>query len=266
MNRRMFLQSLSALASSALVPTWFCLPSVKRPIDLMPFCRTEPIRFRGKNLHVASPFVQVDDFEETPFTFATDGKVAVRVDADLTLPGLPDKQLPPVANLQWWPDDEQKNGHWLPWPAKYHQLANDSDCPQCDGFGVFPKLGECGLGECGACHGLGWFEIGDYGSFLSHEKKCSACRGSGWAGPVCSHCDGHAIGVFPAIQAVKSCDHVVYIDQKYDTKIRRLPNVRYRFLDGDDKSPIQFAFDGGYGLLMPVARRDAEQRMKDIAK
>lgn len=255
MNRRSFLQSAAALSLSALVPTWFKWPEVAQPINLQAFCAAEPFR----KFDATRPFVQMDVDEARAFTFATDGKIAVRVNANAGLLASPDGKFPPCAGLRWWPDEG--TDAWRPWPKANYLLASDSDCPRCDGYGVYPNQG-----ECEACYGLGNLEDADFWSRVPNHQ-CRACRGSGNAGPICTHCHGKAIGVFPAIQPIESCQASVYLDAKIDRKMRReLRNIEYRVIDAYNVVPIQFRFDGGHGLVMVIDRHFAEKRILEAKR
>lgn len=242
MNRRTFLQSAAALAASALVPSWFKLSSVTS-IDLQAFCTED---FRRYNC--AKPFVQeVADMGSA--RFATNGRICLRVPTAEIPQGEPDAKLPPANNLDW-PDLDK--GGWNPWPSQYYLDAADSCCPQCDGYGVFPNKG-----ECEACYGIGEISDADFWTSVP-AAKCKECRGTGNAGPVCTHCQGKAIGVFPAVQ----CLGGGYVDAKLDRLMRRHlggvewkigPKIRHHTTGKETGTPVvQFRFDGGCGLLVPL--------------
>lgn len=256
MNRRSFLQSTAAIGVSSLVPTWFKWPEVKAPpIDLQAFCAAEPFR----KFDVRKPFVQLDVCEGRNFTFATDGHIAVRVEASATMPSLPDAKLPPCAGLQWWPDEGC--GAWRPWPKANYLPASESGCPQCKGFGVFPYLGHCT--NCDEGYEI---ELKDDGTMCYTGMACTKCLG-GNMGARCTHCNGNAIGIFPGIQPIQSCEIPVYISTEFDRKMRQhLSGLEYRVLDAYNQVPIQFRFEGGHGLLMVLDRHQAEKRISEAKR
>lgn len=247
MNRRSFLQSTAALAVGALVPTWFKWPEVAQPINLEPFCAAEPFR----KFDARKPFVQ--EAGSNLFTYATDGRIAVRVPADFALATAPDAKLPPCSGLRWWQGMDEAG--WRPWPRKNYLLASDSECPRCNGFGVYPMLGGCKV-----CDGSGYTGHGG-DDFLMYSKKCAACHG-GNAGPLCTHCNGNAIGIFPGIQPIESG---VYVGAEFDAKMRQhLQGIEYRVIDARiDQAPIQLRFAGGCGLLMTLNQQAAEKRIRE---
>lgn len=94
-------------------------------------------------------------------------------------------------------------------------------------------------------------------SLVEGKWNCTECNGTGQVctckqcgrGDECDECSGTGEAVYPAFQPVGE----LWIDQKYDAKIRQLPNVRC-FVEGSDTAAcVLFVFDGGEGIVMPIA-------------
>ncbi len=89
----------------------------------------------------ALPFTRGD------YTWATDGKIMVRVPADADIPDIPG--APDAAKLfarEWTP------GEWIPVP--FAMPPKPKECAYCHGDGV----AECSMGhehDCGMCDGTG---------------------------------------------------------------------------------------------------------------
>lgn len=174
------------------------------------------------------------------WTYACQGNICIRVpttEADTILDGKYKKQAEALFNGI---DAE----HCIPWPN------NDSVSYR--------------YGKCNACDGKGYEDW----------KKCQKCQGEGEINcPTCEHdmtcdkCNGHAgSGTVACPQCVgkKSCRQVhhrvvdgKWISGKFDRLIVELPNVRYQpgTMEGN---PVQFAFDGGEGVVMPMRQENDE--------
>lgn len=245
MTRRDFIATTGAGLLAALVPSW--LIQRTRKIDLRPFCNQD---FRRYNC--ASPFVQHVD--GVPYAFGTDGRIAVRADADNASLLGESVKLPPAQKLNW-----SDGRGWQPWPRKDWLVATDSDCLTCGGYGIVGKRT-----ECGKCQGVGAFGEG----FM--EVNCSACYGRGEIGAKCPACaDSTPIGTRPGIQRVGG----FYVAAKYDDKVRRhLGECDWRVVISDTYTPrgvvvpitlMQLRFDGGLALLCSLDRESSEKRIKE---
>lgn len=108
---------------------------------------------------------------------------------------------------------------WQPWPGPDLLLAPNDNCNYCWGRRRV-KVAEA----CRCCGG--------------HKRPC----------PFCAHLKKDD----PMPRAQKVGDHLVALN--LDEKVRRLPGVRYRIVPYEGGSPfaVQFAFDGGCGVLMPL--------------
>lgn len=141
LNRREVLKAGAAAALSSLVPTWLL---AKPEIDLAAFCDGDPHGF--KRLYMAEPFVQATG--DVLHKYATDAKIAIRVDAGWSDAGTQIENLAPANRLCW---GAGKN--WQRWPKQNHLVASDTECPECDGEGFVIADGHAG--KCPKCKGFG---------------------------------------------------------------------------------------------------------------
>ena len=230
MTRRDAIGSLAAL----LLPTWKLRESVRPPVPLHEFCdpRGESFRFECH-----TPFLQSNQ-DERLFGYATDCKIAVRVDANDNLKGNDEGRRPPISKLDWGYDSLT---NWKPWPKSNPILRDNGICTVCDGYGTLNKLP---APEHAACDGFG----------------CKKCRYSGVepATADCPACRGKCEGEFADLQPLH--DGIV-VAVKYDRKLRtHLRDVEYALRPthlerrhGDVSQVVAFRFDGGLGLLMPMS-------------
>jgi hypothetical protein len=156
-------------------------------------------------------------------------------------------RMPPFDSLDW---SALNRGGWRTLPRAEPIPAIDSDCPECDGTGF--AGGVCAT-ECGECFGTG--------------RQCKACYGLGAVPPpgvpVCRRCRGNAVGVFPAIAHVGG----QYFDSRLYEKVTALGGeytVQTRVLAGPRVDQVLlFRFDGGAGLLMPMAVEQSRERIRE---
>lgn len=182
MNRRDFIKSTAALAVASLVPTWL-RPPEKPPLNLEAFCGTNGVRF-----DCTKPFTQ-EAAGDAFATYATDGKIVVKVAGDWQQPGTHDTKTPPAHRL-WWDHDKERG--WRPWPKQ--QWVNENKdafwhphCFACKGSGAAGNRV-----ECPKCEGFAEEQIGtNYHS--SRIIKCRACNGTGTAPPHCKTCKGSGL-------------------------------------------------------------------------
>lgn len=229
MDRR---QAMSTMLAGLLLPTWARRTrlSAVAAIPLGEFCAAD---WDGVNLRwdFTRPVVQESE-RGLLYSFASDARVAVRVQATTHELGESLGTKPPFANLPWRHDDL---AGWRPWPAERPLVSDVGECPHCDGHGT--ASGRPGV-ECG-CGGFG----------------CRRCEGTGFTDAACRACRGQGHGRFPAYQEVGS--EIVAV--KYDRLIRRrLRGVEYAVFDfpgrgkGWPSKCVALRFDGGVGLLSPV--------------
>lgn len=182
----------------------------------------------------------VRPFTHGEFTYATNGRVLVRVakcDNEPNLPGVPTMEsaesvLYVVGIVTEW----QPLSVEIP-PMRYN------DCPDCKGFGKFDKCHDCsgeGVIECCSC---------------GHEKNCRSCKGEGVfpssnGKTACKDCDGKGkVEDPPSVQL--GYDHVC---SKYLALIAELPNVVIAPNVHGHIRQIPFKFNGGIGAIMPRTR------------
>lgn len=167
------------------------------------------------------------------WTWATDARVLIRVPAVG-----PDTATQRKGRVSWFtadgglfpnvtempmptPEEIADASLWQPWPSFDFEMGNQ--CGRCDGtkrIRVFEP-----------CHCCGGF-----------RRPCPYCAGRYPDGP------------FPRLQ--KMGDLIIALE--YDEAIRQLPAVRWRPIKAplitDSSNVVQFCFDGGNGLLVPLTR------------
>lgn len=222
-SRRGFLGS--ALAT-ALVP--FVRPAPRPRIDLMQFCgRPDQLpRYDVTLPHMLGGH-----------TFATDTKVCVRVAADPLDAVQNEGRPPPFHSLPWRHDDLRG---WRTLPAPRPLLADDSNCPACEGTGNRGGVPDAKCDECGGCGAIG-------------GRGCNECHRTGRRRPgteACLACGGKAVGVFPSVVEVGGQFYAVELYEK----VARLGGeyVTGPKVAGSPHGVMMFRFDGGEGMLMPI--------------
>jgi hypothetical protein len=220
-------------------------------IDLRPFCNPHPSdRFRAAG----------EPHTLAGFTYATDGRILVRVPAtvDDTLSLLPGEMIyrtidgrgfPPAWTLPLpAPAEIADSSQWQPWPAIDYTME-DRQCGACGGDGS--ERGE----DCAECDGDGEVRC----PTCDHLTECDRCDGRGYLrGKQCPFCSGCPKGgPFPTTQRVGD----MAVELRIDAKVRVLPNVRWRkaaragaAVSDNGGELVQFVFDGGCGLLVPMMR------------
>ena len=189
-------------------------------IDLKPFCLTGPSRTA-----LAKPFTR------DGFTYATDGRMAVRVEARENEPG--DEKALDAAKL--FEPELAKPHTEHAWPVVPEPVTKI--CGKCDGRGKFSK--------CADCDGDG-VQVCD----LDHEHECERCGGSGQLpgnDSACITCNG--TGHEDEVQTVRVA-HTAFSD-KYLRLALTLPDAKLHLAD-DPMAPALITFAGGVALLMPV--------------
>jgi len=197
---------------------------VDRPhplIDLLPFCSKDETRQ-----------ALMRPFTEGSYTYATCGRVAIRVDA----------------RSEYGPLDNTVNAGGVGWPIerltrllspilpKETPQTKSAPCGNCEGKGKFDK--------CPDCEGKGSMECD-----LGHTHNCSKCRGRGYTkghSEICQECKGTGMvtgDLYVRIGA--SCFNYAIV-----RKVLELPGIR--IAPSVESKPTYFAFDGGDGLMMPV--------------
>lgn len=189
--------------------------------DLLPFCSTDELR---ENL--------LKPFSVGEFTYATDGRIAVRV-----------PRLPDVGEIEKPVGVERlfREGYKPTAPA--HEIPEltfrDLECKMCEGNGKIRK--------CYDCDGEGERECD-----MGHTHKCDTCDGDGGfasdseKGEPCFKCGG--TGKIP--DAIGVGIGVGTFSNLLLAKIRGLPECKMHV--ESNTSVATFTFNGGGGLLMPM--------------
>jgi hypothetical protein len=169
-----------------------------------------------------------------PYTYATDGKVIVRVPADKHYEAPVD--FPLVDRLPW---DHDQLGEWVQLPILDIKPRN---CLACKGTGKTTV--------CPECEGEG--EVCFSNDFNTYDFPCETCGGSrviSGGTDLCYLCRGTLQHVrhesFPW-QRGKVNAHYVHL-------LKDLPGIQFS-IHGEVIDPIRFRFDGGCGLLMPILK------------
>lgn len=175
-------------------------------IDLTPYCSTDDTRM---NLHLP--------WRVGGFVYATDGRIIVRVSADL---------YPHVAERPEAPKKPTEDKSMFPWdhhhldvslwrtPPKDMLLCNHPVCAECKGTGVH-KCHQCdNEHECGACHA--WGRLGTIGHIDIGPVRLSSLY-------------SYLLCLLPEVE--------LWIDPRNDS------------IDS-----VPFRFEGGLGYVMPVRK------------
>lgn len=233
----------NALKAMAGALAAFVLPAPRRHIDLTAFCSR---RNRGR-YDLRLPYCLED------YTYATDARVCVRVRPESADVALHTGPVPPFGGLSW--DHDRLRG-WRPLPSLPALLADDSNCPACDGMG-YP--GACAQ-DCERCAGTGVVWVGSNWD-LSEARTCRECQGTGAQAPgvpPCSFCGGKAVGRFPALVCLEGR----YFDAALYEKLRELGAefVHDNWHATPSYPLLKVRCAAGDGLLLGVEHSAAERR------
>ena len=228
-------------------------------IDLTPFCEDDE---EDARLFLQNPFSAGE------FTYATDGRVLIRVPRrDGVGDGGPNlEEILPVLEKAL---SERAFGRLPPCETIPGKTWPPGTCPDCKGSGKFKN--------CTKCEGTGEVACGECGN----EKDCDECEGAGWVvadkdaeGDDISQCDEcEGSGDVESMRA-DIPDLARFPDQDFQLRyidlIKALPGVEVAFgpstaTVGYADCPLVFRFDGGCGLLMPM-RREAEPQVAEAAE
>jgi hypothetical protein len=195
------------------------------------FCSIDTTRL------VLNSLINQDDF-----TYATDGKICVRV-----------KKLSDIADIDTMPTPDFKS---IFKDINFSDLPNLIRIPE-----TLPELtyrncdcckGEGKISTCPECDGEGMVELeNDYNEY---ECECKTCNGSGKikGDGICEECNGKG----KLFDYKKSFIELsgVRLPIIYLNKLKLLKNP---LLSIDESKPcrlVPFIFDGGEGILMPIAK------------
>lgn len=212
MNRRSFGATVGGLMAS-----WFITPA-KRRVDLSKFCHDEVTRF-----DMTRPFHQLD------WTFATDGRVCLRVrpaSGDRRDDG--EVRLPPALRLPWLHDETRG---WRSLSA--FKPCDPQKCVECSGSGHIRAVGV----RCLKCHGT----TEDTWCCWCPQETCGVCNGSGTG--VMSFTDGRSRIDVRQRARLLTLGEVDYATHEWANGLRR---------DPFDQTILMIRYDGGDGLQMPL--------------
>lgn len=214
MTRRGFLAAAGGLLMSTLVR-----PAPRR-IDLASFCYP----FQHQRFELRTPFRQGD------WLYATNSKVAVRVDPVGLDTAIDRAKLPPASGLSWWDHDRLRG--WK--PLRGEVLMAWWECPTCDDWGVIGHIRHCP--ECDGENPLG-----------------CPCDNGVVGDRACPDCDSKVSRATPGLVRIGD----LYCSTHEFRKFAAAGECEY--VSGADGSPIRIRGDGFDGLLMPVDSQRAEQ-------
>lgn len=229
-------QFLATGAAALLLPTWLLRSKRVRHLDLSTFCEVDD--YQGR-FNLTTPFHQEG------FTYATDARVCVRTALPVDLATAEECRRPKANRLPW--EHEKKCG-WKSWDTAVRQQTDiEPDCPTCFGRGRF------NCKQCERCEGSCWRTEYTNDGFADAEKPCE-CR-TGWVGgTACPECRGS--GAVDYVMRIGG----VCIAPIYHAKVATLGPVD--FVNGgvppdaftkDNRTAVLFRFDGGDGMVMPLA-------------
>jgi hypothetical protein len=197
--------------------------------------------------HLDRPF-GIDDW-----TYATDGRIAVRTQMVLPAADGLERRYPNLRSLPW-----DRGAKWHKWPKQKWWRLDDGEsdwCPYCAGLGL---VGD-DVVICWECGGAGEVCVDE-----DCIGRCPQCRGRKCAGGSrCHYCQGKGQGDFHRIQLIGRA----WINGHYDLKVRTLPDVEFsevtlardfppgHALHGEPPvDAVAIRFDGGEGVLMPLVQ------------
>jgi hypothetical protein len=215
-------------------------------LDLRPFCGD----------YITSRYTLTEPFAQGEFTYATDGRAAIRTTLPVSDLGKGEGRLPKMGDVWETASRNLTGDRWKPWPVK-RWIEHPSKelrlgpwkCPVCIGKG---RVG-IGVVQCKPCEGTGYQAFPDPTGegFADYEMPCKYCQHqTGYVGgDVCDYCEGHGSTRKPSLQVVGGR----LIDPEFDAKIRVLPGAEF-LLSGGGDDVVRFRCHGAEGLLMPIAR------------
>ena len=173
----------------------------------------------------------MEPFSLGPHTYATDGRVIIRVPV---IAGVKTENI--GADKLEWNLPAGGTVCAIPEIQPPEMLA----CPDCKGTGKM-KL-------CARCNGKGWTRCFECG----HETECRTCRGKTANNPdtPCCECDG--AGRYEAFGQTVEIGGSLFGAQ-YLRKIVTLPGLVF-YVGTDATQPAYFTFDGGEGIIMPISK------------
>lgn len=214
-------------ASAGLLLSTLVRPAPRR-LDLTAFCSP----FRSRRYEFRHPFRQGD------WLYATNSKVAVRAVASGLDAELARCELPPASALPWWDHDSLRG--WQ--PLRPEVLMIYGKCPTCNGWGVIGNVR-----DCPQCDG---------------EAPLSCPCNFGVAGDrVCPDCAGD--------QTSRPVPGLVRIGDRYYSahearKFQATGECLWAAVDSET-APLRLRGDGFAGLLMPIDRQSAKQKIAEAA-
>ena len=204
--------------------------------DLQKFCTCDKIRYE-----LTQPFTAGE------FTYATDGRIAVRVPAipgadatpkktDLTKAFAHDATLrKPIELPRGWQDFPELKG----------------PCNSCKGTGKYPEMI-----ECDTCDGSGEVTCSE----CDNDHDCKDCNGKGEVrgnvNAVCENC--HGACEVPHTTPISANRGELYFNDSFLRRIFTLPDVAMSYHPDLPNEPAAFTFTGGEGRIMGMRASEAQ--------
>jgi|SRR3990167_8224692 len=184
------------------------------------------------------------------YIYASDGKIAIRIDNKMSIKEFPDlilnietpeivKQVCNDSVISKIEDIIDKNKHGINLNFVYEKkLPEYNECICCKGKGIINK--------CNECNGTGMVECGECGN----EKDCKECDGFGTINErKCNECNGTG-------KILKNSESILTEGLKVKSEYLNIIYENFKnvsLYSNGIKKPIYFTFDGGEGILMPLA-------------
>lgn len=127
------------------------------------------------------------------------------------------------------------------------------NCGECNGTGIVST------NECDDCDGDGYFVHGD------HDYDCKKCGGDGLIniagiGGKCSGCGGSGKSMVMQPSSIGNLTWTV--SSHIIAKLQMLPNCKLRLCEDRPQAGLQFIFDGGCGIVMPLISAALQQEQE----
>lgn len=162
---------------------------------------------------------------EPNYCYATDGKIAIRLDDWHEKEFEPFDKIPSMKGIF---DSIRNVREWTPIPEV-------PVCEKCNNTGIFES-------ECESCDG----RKSSYCDHCEKDHSCPCCEGSG-KGPKECHSDNE----------LYYCNVPLFnrrIQSRLFAKIAPLPSVEIGVANNDSTERVYFRFTGGIGVVMPLRR------------
>lgn len=175
------------------------------PQELIPFCSTDETR-----PSLGQPYTRGG------YTYATDGRVAVRVAA---IEGIPDVEKAPDCEGGVFRGFPPSGAPWHPIPTDLPELPEGPACPECKGTAEAQ-----------------WSYRDRHGEKYERRFECPVCNGEG----------------VTASDPVPMLWNGLRLNARFVAKFAALPGPVEFQAPSEPGGPVRVRFNGGIGLFMPM--------------